>query len=156
MAAVVNGLGPTSLYSSDEPKAAETAGIVGGRIDLPVKVVPGLQEHIRTGVPFATTIDRDAAVIDSIRRPDQLVYGSETTGTAERRFTTALEGALTDAPAGDAAVVSHGTVISMFVAKLTGLDAVDIWSSFGLPGFVVVRWPEADGIEFQWNYGEGD
>jgi broad specificity phosphatase PhoE len=35
-------------------------------------------------------------------------------------------------------IVAHGTVISLFVASLTGISAFSLWAELGLPSFVVV------------------
>jgi hypothetical protein len=37
-----------------------------------------------------------------------------------------------------AVVVSHGTVISLYVAQRTGLDGFEVWSGLELPDLVVV------------------
>ena len=39
------------------------------------------------------------------------------------------------------AVVSHGTVISTFVAQELGVDPVLLWKSMGLPWLVEIYWP---------------
>jgi len=41
------------IFSSSEPKAIETAEIIGNGLSLPVEIQPGLHEHDRSNVPFA-------------------------------------------------------------------------------------------------------
>jgi broad specificity phosphatase PhoE len=95
-------------------------------------------------------------VLDAIRRPEELVLGTETTGKAGRRFERGVKSAAAESPPGDMVIVTHGTIISMFVSQLTGADPVPIWESLGLPGLIVVAWPQASGIEFQRNFGGSD
>ncbi len=87
-----------AIASSIEPKAVETATLVGQELDLPVDIVEGLHEH-------------DAAVM----------------------------GRLAAVPAADdVIIVSHGTVISLFVAAHAGTDGLALWKALGLPSFVVL------------------
>ena len=153
LAEAVAGMGVASLYSSDEPKAVETSQAISRATGLDNRIAPGFGEHIRTNAPHFESADEfRAAVIDAMRRPDELVYGSETTGAALSRFSAAVERATAEATPGDIAIVAHGTVVSMFIASRTGLDPVPIWESLGLPGMAVVTWPEASGIELQRNF----
>jgi broad specificity phosphatase PhoE len=145
-------MGATSLHSSDEPKAAETAEIISPRLNLAVNYASGLREHDRNGVPFMPDADWEAAVIDAIRRPGDLVLGTETVEAARLRFKGALAMAEAKSPPGPMVVVSHGTVIAAFVADLLGEDPAPIWEGLGLPGFIVVTWPSAKHIEEQMNF----
>jgi broad specificity phosphatase PhoE len=65
--------------------------------------------------------------------PDRVVFGEESAAAALTRFSRAVEGL------GDGAVVvSHGTVISLYVAAQTGRDAFELWQSLELPDLLVV------------------
>jgi broad specificity phosphatase PhoE len=152
LADAVADMGATSLHSSDSPKAVETAEIIAAKTGLLLKINPEFKEHIRDDMPFGSDAWWRAVVLDAIRRPEELVLGSETTGDAGRRFAAAVKSAAAGSPPGDMLIVAHGTVISMFVSQLTGADPVPIWECLGLPGLLVVRWPEASGIEFQENF----
>jgi broad specificity phosphatase PhoE len=57
-----------------------------------------------------------------------------------------------EAPDGDVAIVSHGTVIAGFLASEIDVDPVEVWRSLGLPGFVVIEWPEPTEISEQRNF----
>ncbi len=152
LADTLTGWNAASLYSSDEPKAIETAEIISSKLGLPVKVVPGFREHLRNGVPFMTDAKWRVVVLNAINRPDQLVLGSETVEEARRRFSDALTIAESMSPPGAMIIVSHGTVISMFIARLTGADPASMWERLGLPGLVVVTWPSPGRIEHQQNF----
>lgn len=152
LARVLAAMKVGSLYSSDERKAIETATIISGRIGRPLNVDPGFKEHIRRDVPFLGNAEWRASVLNAINHPSDLVLGSETVEEAWRRFSNALASVEPVAPLGDMIVVSHGTVISMFVARLIGVDPAPIWDGLGLPGLVVVTWPAANQIEYQQNF----
>jgi broad specificity phosphatase PhoE len=36
------------------------------------------------------------------------------------------------------AIVAHGTVISLFVSRITGISDLLLWNELGLPSFVVI------------------
>jgi broad specificity phosphatase PhoE len=153
LAVAVAEMGAKSLYSSDEPKAVQTAEAIAGATGLTNCPDSGFKEHVRTDAPYFESVeDFRAAVIDAMRRPSDLVFGSETTGAALSRFTGAVERACAEAPPGDITIVAHGTVIAMFIASRTGLDPVPLWESLGLPGMAAIAWPEASGIESQRNF----
>jgi broad specificity phosphatase PhoE len=39
------------------------------------------------------------------------------------------------------AIVSHGTVITLYVARAAGVEPFAFWQGLGLPAFVVLSWP---------------
>ncbi|MGI9504734.1 MAG: hypothetical protein ACR2RE_16955, partial [Geminicoccaceae bacterium] len=41
----------------------------------------------------------------------------------------------------DELVVSHGRVISLFVASLQRADPMEVWSSLKLPDHIPIEWP---------------
>jgi broad specificity phosphatase PhoE len=41
------------------------------------------------------------------------------------------------------AIVAHGTVISLFVSRLTNADPFLLWKRLGLPSFVVLSLPDS-------------
>src|SRR5205809_6890676 len=42
---------PAVIVASEEPKAEQTAQLVGERLGIPVETAPGLHEHDRSNVP---------------------------------------------------------------------------------------------------------
>lgn len=72
-------------------------------------------------------------------RPHELVFGRETAAAALARFDAAVSAVLAAVPAADdVVIVSHGTVISLYVAAHSGVDGLDLWRRLGLPSVVVV------------------
>ena len=60
---------------------------------------------------------------------------------ATNRFGEAVERFAAYDQAENVAVVSHGTVISMFVAQQLSIDPVSLWKSMGLPWLIEIDWP---------------
>ena len=128
------------IWSSLEPKAVETADILAATFGVPVRLADGLEEHHRDNVPFLPKRDFQSAVEAFFRHPDQLVLGSETTEQACERFTASIENVIKTEQK-DNIVVTHGTVISLFVASVTKVHSISLWHQLGLPSFVVLTLP---------------
>jgi broad specificity phosphatase PhoE len=140
-AALAEALAPHSpglLATSREPKAQETAEIVGRALGVLVEPVPDLHEHDRTGVPWLGQEQFETAVRTFFDRPHERVFGNESANEALSRFATAVDGVLTHHMTGSVAVVAHGTVISLYVAAKTGIEPFPLWQRLGLPSFVVL------------------
>ena len=119
-----------AVFASLELKAAQTAEIaaeVAGLAD--VVLIHDLREHEREESPIIDDAERRALVIDCIRRPDELIYGSEPVRTATDRFRVAVAKLMSGQEAESVAVVAHGTVISTFVASVLNIDPVPVWES---------------------------
>lgn len=147
LAQCLEGYQPRVIVSSDEPKAAETARVVAGELGIAVHMRPGLHEHDRRGVPFLPNIEFRAAVHRFFSDPLHLVFGQETADQAYERFSMALQAALRAFPLQNVVVAAHGTVISLFVARMTGIEPYPLWERLGLPSFVAVSWPKVELLE---------
>jgi broad specificity phosphatase PhoE len=133
--------GPTRMLASAEPKATETATAIAARLGLPVLTDPDLGEHDRLGVPYLGPDAWDRALARLFAEPDQLVLGRETADAARDRFARAVERAVRLHPSDNLAVVTHGTVLALFVAQHNGLDAMAFWRRLALPALVVLALP---------------
>ena len=129
---------PKRLFSSSEPKAYETAEILSKRLHLPVAVIDGLHEHQRSSVPFLSKTEYEAAVREFFEKSEVLVFGSETANKAYERFCLAIFSAMSADKDDTSVIVSHGTVMSLFVSRLTGQPGFQIWSNLGMPGFIIL------------------
>lgn len=69
------------------------------------------------------------------------MWGNETAEEAQSRFAQAIDSVLGRYTTGDVIVVSHGTVISLFLAGVLDLDAYGVWRQLGLPSFCVLESP---------------
>jgi broad specificity phosphatase PhoE len=133
--------GATSVFTSVEPKATETARALADEWSLPVEEVPGLHEHER---PEAQLLSRDAfeqKIRDLFARPGELVFGAETADQARCRFTISLVRLIARAP-GDVVAVTHGTVMALFVAEVAGVEPFDFWKRQQMPFAVTLALPE--------------
>ncbi len=136
------GFSPGVIWSSHETKAVETAEIIAGGLGVPVQVADGLEEHHRDGAPFFPSHrEFEAAVESFFVEPDRLVFGSETAHEALARFSGAIERIVAVGQA-DIVVVTHGTVMALYVAKVAGVEPMDFWRRLRLPSFVVLTLPE--------------
>jgi 2,3-bisphosphoglycerate-dependent phosphoglycerate mutase len=126
------------LWSSAEPKASATAAIVARALGVPYTVAPDLHENDRTGVPFVSATELRAMIARFLAAPDTLVMGRETARQAGDRFAAAVAAVLAQQPRGDVAIVAHGTVITLFVARHNSIAPFALWQQLGLPSFVVL------------------
>ncbi len=142
LADALKGVEPRLIASSTEPKAVQTAKIVAERLETPHREFEGLHEHDRSNVEFLPAEDFDPAIASFFSSPDELVLGRETASQAQERFTGAVQAVLAEAPDGNVVIVSHGTVMALFVAKWAGMQAVTLWRRLGLPSLVELSLPE--------------
>lgn len=143
----LNGYQPEVIVSSVEPKAKETAEIIAAKHNLGLQVVNGLHEHDRSKVAYIPKDDFQAAVCEFFEKPDKLVFGSETADECHARFQQAVHSILDHNLDKTVVIVTHGTVISLFVSRLTGMPDLLLWNELGLPSFVVIDMQSATLIE---------
>jgi broad specificity phosphatase PhoE len=124
---------PNRILSSTEPKARETAELVGARLGLDVELSDALREHARRSTGWLGRGELERCVRRLFDHPDEIVFGEESAAAALARFSAAVGGL-----DGRAIVVSHGTVISLYAAACTGGDAFEVWRGLELPDLVIV------------------
>jgi broad specificity phosphatase PhoE len=129
---------PDVLVSSPEPKAGETAEIMGRELGLEVLIIENLHEHDRSNSAYLSRQEFQNALREFFLRPDQLVFGNETANQAHNRFSKAIQTILESNKNKTIATIAHGTVISLFVSRLTGVSDFSLWKELGLPSFVVL------------------
>ena len=130
------------LTSSDEPKAMETARIIAQELRLPAQRDADLGEHRRAHVPYLSQEDWHATMTRFFAQPDALVVGDETARAALDRFSAAVTRGLAHTQEGDLALVTHGTVLTLFVAAHNPrVDALAFWRALALPDLVALTLP---------------
>jgi broad specificity phosphatase PhoE len=118
------------ILSSSETKALETAKIIGRAFGIEPKVIPGIHEIDIKPRPILSREEHINANSLIFEMPDRAVLGNESASNARQRFETALQDGLGKVPLDeDVLVVSHGTVISLFVASKNGCDPLPIWKN---------------------------
>lgn len=157
---------PGSVYTSSEPKARQTGGILARTLELPLEAVDDLGEQRRRTVGwYEDPAAFRAAVRRLFHRPDEVVFGEESAREAAARFAGAVAGATRGAGGRTPVIVAHGTVISLFANGLgrsafrsrleadgvpgdggeTGgyepAAAFRMWAELGMPAYCVVGLP---------------
>lgn len=138
LAKKLTSFNPEAIVSSVEPKARQTAEIIAEECGVSVQAMDDLREHERSHVPFLQRDKFETLVQEFFEKPDVLVFGNETATRALDRFQKAVDAAIQTTNADLLAVVSHGTVISLFVAAVTGCDGFLLWQELELPSCVVL------------------
>jgi broad specificity phosphatase PhoE len=139
---------PAVVVNSAEPKAVQTGDILARTLGLPLETEAGLGEHRRATAPYFDTLE---AFEDAVRRllanPDDMVFGEETGTQARERFEAALNTALARYTGQTVALVTHGTVMTLFLARAAGVEPFAFWKALGMPAYVALSLPEYEIIE---------
>ncbi len=129
---------PEVIISSVEPKAIQTAEVVAHSLKLPIKVVENLHEHDRSSTAYLSRNAFELSIQEFFDKADELVFGNETANQSHQRFAEAVSSVLKKYVNQTIVIVTHGTVISLFVSRLTGIPEYSLWSELGLPSFTVL------------------
>src|SRR5688500_8810934 len=133
---------PAVIIASDEPKAQETAQLVGAHLNVAMETAPDLHEHDRSNVPHMRSGEFISHIELFFRRPDELVLGRESADDVLSRIEKAIDGVIARHTSGNVAIVTHGTVLALFVAEHSNKTPFDLWRNLALPSFVVMSLPE--------------
>ena len=128
------------VFTSEEPKAAETGQIIAAEFDRPMHVVTELAEHDRSNVPVMQTREFISSVAQFFKEPNRLALGRETARDAKARITRAIDHIMSENEGKHVAIVSHGTVIALFAAELLEEDPFQLWRQMGLPSYLAIDW----------------
>ena len=142
------------VISSNEPKAIETAEILASVLDIPVEVIEGLHEHERSNVGFLEKERFEQSIVRFFSRPAELVFGEETAEAAFDRFSKAVHVLADRFMQANVALVTHGTVLSLFVSRTSGLEPFATWKRLGLPSFIVLSRPGFGLVETCWSVAD--
>lgn len=132
---------PAIVVASEEPKAKETADLLGQKLAIPVETAAGLHEHDRSNVPHMRSGEFISHMELLFRRPTERVLGRESAVMALDRFESAVEAVVGKHPDGNIAIVSHGTVIALFAAEHSDRYGFELWREMGLPSFLTMDLP---------------
>ena len=133
------------IVTSTEPKAIETGELAAQRLGIPCRLIENLHEHERESAPFFDTKEEFLrAVANLFAKPEEPVFGDETGLEARDRFAGAVESVLAAYPQENIAIVTHGTVLSLFASQHTGQESYSIWQSLGMPAIIAFSYPEME------------
>lgn len=138
---------PGIIAASTEPKAIETAQIIAQKFNKPVEIFAGLNEHDRSNFGFVQEKKFLETLEAFFATPDKLVMGLETATEAFKRFQQAVENIIAKTPDGDVMIVSHGTVMTLFIASCTNQAAFQFWRQLEQPMAIALPLPELNSLE---------
>ncbi len=125
------------IVTSEEFKAKETGRVIAEELNLPWETATNLHEHERKEVPFMEAEVWQQTIKDFFAKLDQRVLGEETANQALKRFDQAVRDVL-KIYSEPIAIVTHASVLSLFVADHNVLDIYAFWKSLKMPDSVVL------------------
>ena len=134
------------ITSSPEAKAIGTAEAIASRLGLSVTIDDGLAEQSRRSVGFLPREEVEAGIANLFNNPGQLVFGDETADMCFTRFGQALDRQLVGCT-DDIIAVTHGTILSIYVSRICGIDPMPFWRGLGLPAAIVLTGDEMCVVE---------
>ena len=132
---------PLRLVASPEPKALMTGQLVAGELGLNVSAVAGLEEFDRPPLPLMPKAEHERIVAPIFGNLHRRVFGAESGQDALTRFSAAVATELAQTEAPNLVAITHGTVISLFVAAHNDIDGFELWKQLACPSFVVLDVP---------------
>lgn len=137
------------IYASPEPKARLTGALLARHLGaVPMEEHIGLMETRRTTAPYFDNIeDFQAAIQRAMAAPDELLFGEETFTAARERFGEAVRQVLLLHPQQTVALVTHGTVLSLYLAPILHRPSFDLWQLWGMPAYVVLSQEDMQVVE---------
>jgi 2,3-bisphosphoglycerate-dependent phosphoglycerate mutase len=139
LATQLEGFTFQKIASSPELKAISTAEAMAQKLGLSVEIDDDLSEHKRHSTGFLPLEDFNGQIARLFESPwSELVFGDETANAALERFTRALDRQYVSSGSGDVLVVTHGTIMSIYVANRLGIDPLPFWRSLSTPTAIVI------------------
>jgi broad specificity phosphatase PhoE len=133
---------PFSLFSSDEAKAQATGEIISTESGLNLTTVKGLEEIDRPVLPLLSQQEHRDLNKGIFEEPERAVIGKESANQALDRFSQAIrENVEIILINRNVVIVSHGTVISLFVEKYNNISAFELWQRLSCASFVELNFP---------------
>jgi broad specificity phosphatase PhoE len=129
----------TLIASSPEVKAVATARPIAAAARLELRTEHALREVSRGATPLVTTSEYDALVAAHFAAPGESVGGWERAADATARIRECIE-RLVSGSVSPVCVVSHGLVLSHYLADLRGMPAptFEEWRAIPQPAVAVV------------------
>ena len=108
---------------------------------VPVEIVANVHEHVRADAPFLPPNEFKTTLEAFFRKPQELVFGSETAEQALNRFADAIDNLIARDTQEIVAVVTHGTVLSLFVSAYSIWEPIEFWKRLGQPAIAMLHIP---------------
>ncbi|MGO7582690.1 histidine phosphatase family protein [Rhizobium ruizarguesonis] len=139
LAKYLSGFRVTEILSSPEKKAHQTAALIADRLALPICLDSDLREHGRSKVGYLARTDFEAGITRLLEHPHQLTFGDESADAVFNRMAQAVARARGAQPSGDLMIVTHGTAMSIYAARVLRGDPLVFWRSLSMPTAVVLN-----------------
>jgi broad specificity phosphatase PhoE len=68
-------------------------------------------------------------------------------GKMAGRFERSVRLAMEERPDQSVVIFTHGTVITLFVSRATGIAPYTLWERLALPSYIVLSWPALELLE---------
>ena len=140
LAALISAYEPSRIFTSTMPRAAETGQLIAARLGISSTEIAGLEEHKRDHEASPTEFRK--RIMAFFSEPGARVFGYESAIEAGARLGLVLDRLVSYYPGQTVAAVSHGTVISAFLAGITKSDGFKIWSRLRQPAFAALSVPD--------------
>ena len=127
---------PTTLWTSPEPKARETALAMAPVFGLAPAIDAGLAEHHADSSPFSTQEEFEFRVERMFCQPDELIMGEETGLAARLRFDAAM--ARITGGEGTKVIVAHGRIITLWLSHRLRFEPMPFWRRLELSSAAVL------------------
>lgn len=128
------------VTTSWEKKAGQTGHVLAQALGLPIETRDGLEEHHRCRGDFLSAAAFEAILTNFFARPKEQIFGDESADISLQRFDTAIREIMGESD-NDELVVSHGRVISLFVASRQNANPMEIWAALKFPDYIAIDWP---------------
>lgn len=133
----LRNLGIDRILTSTEPKARGTGAILQRSLDVPLGEDEAFREQGLDAIPWISEPEGFvAAVRDHFERPDELVFGDESSRMAATRFAAGVRYAMETSRF--PVIVTHGRVMCGYLRDAIGIDPMDIWPTLRMPDAFVV------------------
>lgn len=127
-----------TVISSDEPKARQTGEAIASALQVPLALDGDLREHERANVGYLQRPEFETSIARFFAQPGELVFGEETADQVFARFSAAVERG--EGPNhGTVALVTHGTALTLYLARTTGIAPLSFWNALTLPMAIAVE-----------------
>ncbi|GAB1420058.1 histidine phosphatase family protein [Anaerolineales bacterium] len=132
---------PRRVVSSPEPKAYLTGEAISKNLRIGIETQEDLKEQLRYTAPYYDSIEEFEAQIKGIfDHPSEVKFGEETADSVYARMDRVIEESMYVPQT--TVFVTHGTAMSIYVARKTHLSAYTFWKNLGLPAYIVMDYPE--------------
>jgi broad specificity phosphatase PhoE len=131
--------GVSAVYASTQNKASEPARVIGTRYKIPVTALAALSEVQRGTENFISASEFDQQLSRFFSSPNVSVAGWERATDALHRFDSTVENIRLSHKGKSFAVISHGTILSLYYSKLMGKSPmIDVWRTIGFAAVATV------------------